>query len=81
MHPKDAEGMANRVDPDRTAISEADLTGSTRFAHTCLLQYFGLLRYLCSIVVHHLFHPLVLIPGKLPYCNFPKNCDTLIWLK
>ena len=33
MHPKDADGMADSVDPDQTAPS-----GSTLFAQTCLSE-------------------------------------------
>ena len=39
MHPKDAEGIANRVDPDQTAPS-----GSALFAQTCLSENLGTLR-------------------------------------
>ena len=36
MHPKDADGMANSVDPDQTAPSV--WSGSTLFAQNCLTQ-------------------------------------------
>ena len=39
MHPKDAEGIANSVDPDQTA-------GSALFAKTCLSENLGKLRYI-----------------------------------
>ena len=39
MHPKDAEGIANSVDPDQTA------PGSALFAQTCLSEKLGKLRY------------------------------------
>ena len=39
MHPKDAEGIANSIDPDQTA-------GSALFAQTCLFENLGKLRYI-----------------------------------
>ena len=39
MHPKDADGMANSVDPDQTASSEAVWPWSALFAETYLSQY------------------------------------------
>ena len=39
MHPKEAGAMANSVDPDQTASSEA------LFAETYLSQYIEFLRY------------------------------------
>ena len=39
MHPKDAGGMANSVDPDQTASSEA------LFAETYLSKYIEFVRY------------------------------------
>ena len=39
MHPKDAEGIANSLDPDQTA------PGSALFAQTCLSKNLGTLRY------------------------------------
>ena len=41
MHPKDADGIANSVDPDQTAP-----LGSALFAQTCLSENLGKLRYL-----------------------------------
>ena len=38
MHPKDAEGIANSVDPDQTAPLGAVWSGSALFAHTCLSE-------------------------------------------
>ena len=51
MHPKDADGMANSVDPDQTASSEAVCSWSALFAETYLSQYIKFVRYaiLCSI--------------------------------
>ena len=41
MHPKDAEGMANSVNPDQTAPSAAVWSWSTLFSQTCLSEYLG----------------------------------------
>ena len=40
MHPKDAEGIANSVDPDQTAV----WSGSALFAQTYLSENLGTLR-------------------------------------
>ena len=45
MHPKDADGMANSLDPDQTASSEA-VSWSALFAETYLSQYIEFVRYL-----------------------------------
>ena len=45
MHPKDADGMANSVDPDQTASSEAVWFWSALFADTYLSQYIEFVRY------------------------------------
>ena len=45
MHPKDADGMANSVDPDQTASSEAVCSWSALFAETYLSQYIEFVRY------------------------------------
>ena len=45
MHPKDADGMANSVDPDQTASSEAVRSWSALFAETYLSQYIEFVRY------------------------------------
>ena len=42
MHPKDADWMANSVDPDQTASSEAVWSWSALFAETYLSQYIDL---------------------------------------
>ena len=49
MHPKDADGMANSVDPDQTASSEAVWSWSALFAETYLSQYIEFVRYLKSL--------------------------------
>ena len=45
MHPKDADGMANSVDPDQTASSEAVWSWSALFAETYLSQYIEFVQY------------------------------------
>ena len=45
MHPKDADGMANSVNPDQTASSEAVWSWSALFAETYLSQYIEFVRY------------------------------------
>ena len=45
MHPKDADGMANSVDPDQTASSEAVWSWSALFAETYLSQDIEFVRY------------------------------------
>ena len=45
MHPKDADGMANSVDLDLTASSEAVWSWSALFAETYLSQYIEFVRY------------------------------------
>ena len=46
MHPNDAKGIANSVDPDQTAPLGAVWSGSALFAQTCLSENLGTLRYL-----------------------------------
>ena len=46
MHPKDAAGMANRVDPDQTARLGAVWSVSTLFAQNYLSENLGPLRSL-----------------------------------
>ena len=58
MHPKDAEGIANSVDPDQIAALGAVWSGSALFAQTCLSENLGIL----SLV----WHPKI-------YCNHPKS--------
>ena len=45
MHPKDADGMANSVDSDQTASSEAVWFWSALFAETYQSQYIEFVRY------------------------------------
>ena len=46
MSPKDADGMANSVDPDQTAPLGAVWSGSALFAQAYLSENLGSLRYL-----------------------------------
>ena len=48
MHPKEADAMANSVDPDQTASSEAVWSWSALFAEAYLSQYIEFLRYLAN---------------------------------
>ena len=50
MHSKDAEGIANSVDPDQTAPLGVGWSGSALFAQTCLSENFGALLYLLSSI-------------------------------
>ena len=43
-HPKDAEGIANSVDPDQTAPLGVVWSGSALFAQACLSENLGKLR-------------------------------------
>ena len=45
MHPKDAEGIANSVDPDHTAPLGAVWSGSALFAQICLSENLRTLQY------------------------------------
>ena len=45
MQPKNADGIANGVDPDQTAPLGAVWSGSALFAQTCLSENLGSLRY------------------------------------
>ena len=46
MHPKDAVGIANSVDPDQTAPLGAVWSGSAMFAQNSLSKNLGTLRYI-----------------------------------
>ena len=52
MHPKDAEGIANSVDPDQTAPLGAVLSESALFAETCLSENLETLRYFYLCCLH-----------------------------
>ena len=46
MYPKDADGIANSVDPDQTAPVGAVCSGSALFAQTYLSENLGSSRYM-----------------------------------
>ena len=52
MHPKDAEGIANSVDPDQTAPLGV-WSGSALFAQTCLFENLGKLQYITRKMVEN----------------------------
>ena len=54
MRPKDADGMANSVDPDSTAPIWAVWSGSTMFAQAYMYKNLGPLRYI-SISLQRLY--------------------------
>ena len=49
MHPKDAIGIANSVDPDQTAPLGAVWSGSALFAQTYLFENLGSLGYMVKM--------------------------------
>ena len=61
MHPKEADAMANSVDPDQTASSEAVWSWSALFAEAYLSQYIEFLRYLWIISVTPSYLELCLV--------------------
>ena len=48
---KDADGIANSVDPGQTTPLGAVWSGSGLFAQTCLSENFGSLRYYNELMV------------------------------
>ena len=54
MHPKDAERIANSVNPDQTAPLGAVWSGSALFAQAWLSENSGKLRYYVSGVPHNM---------------------------
>ena len=52
MHPKDADAMANSVDPDQTASEEAVWSWAALFAETYLSQYIEFVWYIHKILGH-----------------------------
>ena len=49
MHQKNAEGIANSVNPDQTAPLGTVWSGSALFAKTCLSENLGKLQYMYII--------------------------------
>ena len=66
MHPKDADGVANSVDPDQTASSEAVWSWSALFAETYLSQYIEFVRYPA-------------IKRGFPYLERPQISISALW--
>ena len=66
MHPKDADGMANSVDPDQTASSWSAL-----FAETYLSQYIEFVRYLVSLTPARLL--AVSVIREMPSSDAVRN--------
>ena len=58
MHPKDAEGIANSVDPDQTAPLGTVWSGSALFAQTCLSEKWGTLRYILTQNINIFIKPI-----------------------
>ena len=49
MHPKDAEGIANSIEPDQTAPVGTVWSESALFAQTFLSEKLGSLRYVINL--------------------------------
>ena len=92
MHPKDADGMANSVDPDQTASSEAVWSWSALFAETYLSQYIEFVRYsghkkgiLIPISTPHLHNDLKsltsssIITAVWKIQILPSESEFLVW--
>ena len=77
-HPKDAEGIANSVDPDQTAPLGALWSGSALFAQACLSENLGSLQYFNS--GPHLWTRQynIIFSTITQFINFVCNCYTNI---
>ena len=66
MSPKDADGMANSVDPDQTAPLGAVRSGSALFAQGDLSENLGSLRYSnsSSDILFTRFHRFTMLKSK-----------------
>ena len=72
MHPKDAEGIANSVDPDQTAPLGAVWSRSALFAQTCLSENLGTLRYaspIFGLMLHCLQIPISTFTVCISVCQ------------
>ena len=77
MHPKEADAMANSVDPDQTASSEAVWSWSALFAETYLSQYIEFLRYVSKFEILNLmpwFHHVQLSYITANEQSYMKKC-------
>ena len=77
MYPKDADGMANSVDPDWTAPLGAVQSGYALFAQTCLSKKLEFLQYSNDI---HIFEKNSLRQtevsvGRISVCNVIGKID------
>ena len=72
MHPKDAERIANSVDPDQTTPLGAVWSGSALFAQTCLSENLGILRYYLKIVLRTIPLLAIYYQNKKDYSKDPK---------
>ena len=63
MHPKDAEGIANSVDPDQIAPLGAVWSGSALFAQASVSENLGSLRYFLQPCLH-------MYRSNIYICNF-----------
>ena len=72
MHPKDADGMANSVDPDQTASSEAVWSWSALFAETYLSQYIEFVRYIKWKYQHENSDRRSLRASRVPRVQAPR---------
>ena len=74
MRPKDADGMANSVDPDQTASSEAVWSWSALFAETYLSQYIEFVRYTYFVISS----PNALWTAKTPSSFGQSECNKVL---
>ena len=83
MHPKDADGMANSVDPDQTASSEAVWSWSALFAETYLSQYIEFVRYFISFLTASVWETEILSQraAKPKTTNQSNLTDITVWSK
>ena len=83
MSPKEADRMANRVDPDQTAPLGAVWSGSTLFAQAFLSENFGSLRY--STPAHYPYLPSGFVSPEVckrclePLINFVQCQLFVFW--
>ena len=77
MHPKDADGMANSVDPDQTASEEAVWSWSALFAEIYLSQYIEFVRY----SVYTGYYATSKIEHGLSACTVDNALAKALWLQ
>ena len=75
MHPKDAEGIANSVDPDQTA--PLVWSGSALFAQICLSENFEKLLYQNILGKFRiLLMILIIFPFKWQFWDLTQFCTS-----